>query len=66
MDIRERIANAKSPEGDFMPQFEQAAEQLLKLCKAVREMNFYVDSEGSVTEVEGSIQLPVTGDWHGK
>ena len=51
---------------DFMPQFEQAAEQLLKLCKAVREMNFYVDSEGSVTEVESSIQLPVTGDWHGK
>ena len=51
---------------DFMPQFEQAAEQLLKLCKAVREMKFDVDSEGSVTEVEGSIQLPVTGDWHGK
>ena len=51
---------------DFMPQFEQAAEQLLKLCKVVREMNFDVDSEGSVTEVEGSIQLPVTGDWHGK
>ena len=50
----------------FMPQFEQAAEQLLKLCKAVREMKFDVDSEGSVTEVEGSIQLPVTGDWHGK
>ena len=49
-----------------MPQFEQAAEQLLKLCKVVREMNFDVDSEGSVTEVEGSIQLPVTGDWHGK
>lgn len=51
---------------DFMPQFEQAAEQLLKLCNAVREMKFDVDSEGSVTEVEGSIQLPVTGDWHGK
>ena len=38
MDIRERIANAKSPEGDFMPQFEKAEEYLLNLCRKFRDM----------------------------